>query len=87
MSRGYRVFVDSFTALDDLKKKDHGDPDKVLDALRATNGRFSTFDIGTAKLAGTMDYLKRVGLIVYDNPQPRYPWCQVKLVEPMDETP
>lgn len=68
------IHICTFTSLDDLPKKKHGDPEAVYDALKKA-GRFSCFEMN-GTLAGTIDGLVRDGLIVVDRTVP-YPWIKV----------
>jgi len=71
-----RIFIDTFSSLDELPKKHHGDPEKVLNVLRK-EGRFSTFEMAESPtLWRTVDGLRREGRIELDNNTP-YPWTLV----------
>jgi len=73
------VHVCSFSALDDLPKKLHGNDAAVLDALRRA-GRFSAFEV-TPELGRTLDRLRAIGRIVYGKGG-AYPWATVTVLEP-----
>ena len=76
------VFVCSFSgAIGEMKRKDQGDPEKVLAVLEKSS-RVSCFDLSENQtIARTVTRLKRDGLIEYPQPQPGYPWNNIVLTE------
>lgn len=72
------MHICSFSSLDELPKKDCGDPVKVLRVL-AKAGRFSTFEIN-GKLCHTMTWLLNDSGWVKDIGGD-YPWTNVELTE------
>jgi hypothetical protein len=71
--------VDSFSgALGDLPKKLHGDDEAVLACLRE-HPTFSCWDVGTGKLATTIDRLGFTGRLRHVKDD-GYPWCRVKVL-------
>lgn len=74
----YRVFLDCFTSLDDLKPKEKRDPEAVLAVLRHTK-RFSAFDMADRAICGTICDLETAGRIKTDN-SPGFPWINVEVV-------
>lgn len=89
------MFVDSFTSLDDVPARQHGDPRAILSALKAAK-RFSCWDVdGAPRLWATIKGLEGDGLITLDNYHPKkhdpldpgkprqsaYPWTLVVLTE------
>lgn len=73
----YRMFVDSFTSLDDLKPKDWKDYEKVKAAALAA-GRFSVFEATATNIsAAQMTRLCNDPSVVIDNSKP-YPWTYVR---------
>ncbi len=70
----YRVYVDSFSALDDVPRKNHSDPIEVGRVL-ARVGRFSVFEATeNQRLAGTIEHLGSNGWFDYE-PE-GYPWTR-----------
>jgi len=72
-----------FTTLDDLPKKDHADPVKVLRAVMNARGRFSIFDAtSTKKLAESMTFIERKsGWVRRRVGHCAYPWIEVELTD------
>lgn len=77
-----RIFLDTFTSLDDLPKKLHGDDESVFIALGLAK-RVSTFKM-TQTLWNTMKRLEKAGRIVIE--KSGYPWHNVTIVEPTTPT-
>ena len=77
----YRIFIDRFTSLDDLPKKDHGNARKVLAAIVAAGGRFSAFDAtANQRIARTMTYIEcESGWTKRRQPETGYPWVEIEL--------
>ncbi len=69
------LHVDGFSALDELPKKQRGDPLAVKEVLRKV-GRFSFFEIDTL-LAGSLKILEATGQMKYK--QSPYPWTYVDI--------
>jgi len=76
----YRVYVDCFTSLDDLKPKERRDPEAVLDVLRHAK-RFSVWDMDNLDLANTVTGLIRSGRITTDPDAIGFPWTAVTVNE------
>jgi hypothetical protein len=78
-----RVFIDTFSSLDELKGKDRANPHKVLKVLKQT-GRFSCFEVDP-KIGACLNLLKEQGKIEYEPEPPKgrsqYPWTHVKIIE------
>lgn len=68
------VHICEFSALDELPKKYHSDPERVLDTLRRA-GRFSDFEVTPAP-GRTIEKLKAAGRLELDATTP-YPWVRV----------
>ena len=49
----YRVYIDCFTSLDDLKPKERRDPETVLAVLRRAR-RFSVWDMDNEAIRNTV---------------------------------
>lgn len=74
----YRTFIDSFSSLDDLKKKDWHDYEKVKAAVIKA-GRFSVFEATETDLtARQMTRICQDPDLEIDNATP-YPWTEVRL--------
>jgi hypothetical protein len=74
------AYLCQFTTLDDVKRKDEGSAEIVLEAL-SRQREFSVFDATrTPKMAKTMDYIVAQGWInrVGDAP---YPWQEFVLTD------
>ncbi len=88
-----RIFIDTFTCLDELKGRDRGDPEKIL-AVLAETGRFSCFDVDR-RMAKAMTWLcNESGWITTENyetvkdpdgygshKRDLYPWTLVALTD------
>ncbi len=73
--RRYQIHICQFSSLDDLKKKDRRNPDKVCAALKAA-GRFSCFEVDDA-LAPTLDMLFESGRVKSTGGE--YPWTNAEV--------
>jgi len=70
-------FIDQFSSLDEIKRKDENNPEIVAHVLRLV-GRFSTFEMSERPgLWRTVDGLRRSGEIVFDESL-GYPWTRVR---------
>lgn len=76
-----RVFIDTFSSMDDLPKKYWGDEMSVLEVLRVTR-RVSTFEMNQT-LMDTLNRLEAKGLIT--DLKGGYPWHEYKINEPGGE--
>ena len=72
------LYVDCFSALDDLPKKNYGDEMAVLSALAGPQ-RFSSFEM-TQKLFNTIKRLEEMGFLTIEKDTP-YPWTNTPLTE------
>jgi hypothetical protein len=73
-----RIFIDRFSSLDDLPKKQYGDEMAVLRALAGPQ-RFSCFEM-TQSLFNTIKRLEEKGYLSIDNTTP-YPWTSTPLTD------
>lgn len=76
------LHIDCFTALDDIKGKDRGNPRLVLRTIMQNGGRFSAFDASDITMARTLTYIE--GNSGWTNRVARdshYPWVRVELTE------
>jgi hypothetical protein len=74
----YGVHVCSFTSLDALPARRHGDPHAVLRAILQA-GRFSVFDaVASRKLAASLQYILDNGWVTSTNAT--FPWTYVTLM-------
>lgn len=73
----FHFHICSFSSLDDLRKKDRDDADKVL-AVLARAGRFSTFE-ADGTLGSTIQGLLNRKLIRTTGGE--YPWTTVELTD------
>jgi hypothetical protein len=75
------IHIDRFSAgLDDLTRKEQGDPSVVLSTLKRL-GRFSCFEASDNRvIAKTMDLLSDRGLLDTD-PSLGYPWLKCTVTE------
>lgn len=84
--RGRRMkalYVDCFTTLDDLPRKQHGDALVVLRAVMKSGGRFSVFDATqNDDIARSMTFIEGAsGWIERATDGCQYPWVTVRLTE------
>ena len=75
------VHVCSFTSLDAVPKKKHGDKEAVYAALRRA-GRYSCFEMN-GTLWGSIEQLVSEGRITLDGTTP-YPWTNVRFPDQQD---
>ena len=78
---GWRV--DSFcNGLDEIPYAKQGDIPTVLRKLDEIGGRFSVFEAtATPRIAFAMTAVEKRGLVERVEPEPGYPWIQVRLTE------
>ena len=76
MKPSFHVHICNFSALDDLPKREHGNPVAVLRLLDAV-GEFSAFEM-EGKLARSMTYILRKEWIKTDI-SCGYPWTKVEI--------
>ena len=74
----FAVHICHFSSLDDLPKKEHGNPVSVLRVLDKV-GRFSAFEM-EGKLAHSMTYIIRKKWVKTDI-SCGYPWTDVELTQ------
>lgn len=75
-----RIFIDTFSSLDGIPKKLHGDDDTVLHVLMLAK-RFSTFEASeSSKLAATIKRLEKAGKIKLEQ-NSQYPWHNVAIIQ------
>lgn len=74
------MFMCNFsTRLDDLSRKEQGDPEKVIEVLKET-GRFSCFEAtANATIAGTLTELCKERILT--NPASQYPWTEILMID------
>lgn len=74
-----RVFIDTFSSLDDIPKKDRAKADVLLAFFQRTGvRRVSTFEMD-AKIMRAMESLKAAGKLEWV--ESGYPWHAFKLIE------
>lgn len=78
MARSNRIFIDSFTSLDDIPKRDRRDPDVLLEFFERTGTRrVSTFEMDQ-HIMNALNALEKRGRLKWtDEP---YPWHGFKLI-------
>jgi len=81
MSKSGRIWIDSFTSLDDLKPAQVNNPDLLLHALKMAK-RVSTFELSERpSLCNAIEALKKRGLVQFDQSL-GYPWIGFIFPEP-----
>ena len=75
MKPAFHVHICHFSALDDLPKREHGNPVAVLRLLDKV-GRFSAFEMN-GKLAHSVTHIIRKGWVKTDV-SGGYPWTEVE---------
>ena len=78
-----RIFLDRFSSIDHLTKRELADDDVVMHALRSTP-RVSTFEMSeTPSVRNAVERLVKKGFITLDTKSVGYPWIAIKFVDGM----
>ncbi len=76
-----RIFIDRFSSIDHLTKRDLADDDVVMRALHSTP-RVSTFEMSeNIGVRNAIERLERAGKIIMDTESVGYPWIAIKFVD------